>query len=89
MMRIKWKKDALYEMRRLPTVVALIEKAADNIADRANDQLDEEGYFTGSRQGARRPYGRWRASVVTGTAEAMRDDAANNTLLRELNGSRV
>jgi len=26
--------------------------------------------------------------VVTGTGEAMRDDAKNNTLLRELNGSR-
>ena len=89
MMKIKWKKDALYDMRRLPAVVALVEKAADNIADRANDQLDEPGYFTGSRQGARRPYGRWRASVVTGTGEAIRDDAANNTLLRELNGVRL
>ena len=88
-MKIKWKKDALYEMRSLPKVVDLVEKVASNIAANANEQLDEPGYFTGSRQGARRPYGRWRASVVTGTGEAIRDDAANNTLLRELNGVRL
>jgi len=88
MMKIKVKDSALYEIRRLPKVVALLEDISGKIADRANEQLDEEGYFTGSRQGARKPYGRWRTSVVTGTGEAMRDDAKNNTLLRELNGSR-
>ena len=87
-MKIKWRNDSLYEMRSLPKLVALLENISGNIADRANEQLDEEGYFTGSRQGARKPYGRWRTSVVTGTGEAMRDDAKNNTLLRELNGSR-
>ena len=87
-MKIKWNKNALYEVRRLPTVVKALDGVAERIADRANEQLEETGYFTGSRQGARRPYGRWAASVVTGTGEAMRDDAKNNTLLRELNASR-
>jgi len=86
--KTKWRDDGLYEMRSLPKLVALLEGVTEKIADRANEQLDEEGYFTGSRQGVRRPYGRWRTSVVTGTGEAMRDDAKNNTLLRELNGSR-
>ena len=87
-MKIKYRKDALYDIRRMPKVIALLEDISGKIADRANEQLDEEGYFTGSRQGARKPYGRWRTSVVTGTGEAMRDDAKNNTLLRELNGSK-
>lgn len=87
-MKIKWRNQGLYEMRSLPKVIAVVEKISEGIADQANESVDEEGYFTGSRQGARRPYGRWRASVVTGTAEAMRDDAANNTLLRALNASR-
>ena len=88
-MKIKYRKDALYDIRRMPTLIRKLEQISQGIADRANDNLDEPGYFTGSRQGARRRFGRWRTSVVTGTGEAMRDDARNNTLLRELRRSRL
>jgi len=87
-MKIKWRDDGLYEMRSLPKLIKLLEGISEGIADTANESVNEEGYFTGSRQGARRPYGRWRTSVVTGTGEAINDDAKNNTLLRALNASR-
>ena len=86
MMKIKWQKDALYDVRRLPTVVDMLEGIARGIAERANDTagLGDGGYMTGSRQGARRPYGRWRTSVVTASAAAMIDNGENNTLLRSM-----
>ena len=88
MMKIKVKDSALYELRRLPKVVDAVERISENIADQANGNVEGQGYKTGSRQGLRKPYGRWRASVVTADAESMADNGKNNTLLRLLNSAR-
>lgn len=82
-MRIEWDHDAMYDIRRDPAVVAMLEAEAEKIADRANE-LGKGTYAVGSQQGRKNPQGRWRASVVTADAEAMIDCARNNTLLRVL-----
>lgn len=82
-MRIEWDPDAMYDIRRDPAVVAMLEAEAEKIADRANE-LGKGTYAVGSQQGRKNPQGRWRASVVTADAEAMVDCARNNTLLRVL-----
>lgn len=82
-MRIEWDPDAMYNIRRDPAVVALVEAEAEKVADRANE-LGKGTYAVGSQQGRKNPQGRWRASVVTADAEAMVDCAKSNTLIRAL-----
>lgn len=81
--RIKWNPDALYEIRSDPALIAAEEDAAQQVAGTANS-AGKGTYLVGSRQGRKDPQGRWRTSVVTGDAEAMADNAENNTLLRAL-----
>lgn len=85
-MRIKYNNKAFYELRRAPGVVAKEESIAEGVARRANAELGEPGFIAGSRQGVRRPQGRWRTSVVTATAHAIRADRKRNILLRNLKG---
>lgn len=87
--RLKWNRRGLYDLRRAPGVVADLEKRAEAIAAAAESSAAASGwpdakYATGSQQGVRRPQGRWRTSVVTANAEAMLDNAKNDTLLRNL-----
>lgn len=82
-MRIVFHKEAFYELRRDPGVVAELEGHAERIAAAANAR-GKGLYAVGSRQGMRRPQGRWRASVVTADARAMIDNAKYNTLARSL-----
>ncbi|MGB3602716.1 MAG: hypothetical protein WBA38_04090 [Gordonia sp. (in: high G+C Gram-positive bacteria)] len=85
-MKVVFNKDAFYEVRSLPGVVALVESKAEAMAAEANS-IGKGTYATGSRQGLRRPQGRWRASVVTADARAQIDNARHNTLARVLGGS--
>ena len=82
-MKIEFNKDAFYQLRSEPGVVGLLEEKAQRLADTANAS-GSGTYAVGSRQGARRPQGRWRASVVTADYAAMRDQAKNHTLQRAL-----
>ena len=82
-MKFTWKKDALYEVRRLPAVQAEVERHALRIATAAG-----AGFSWGSRQGMRRPQGRWRAIVYPETWAARRRNARDNTLVRALGGGR-
>lgn len=89
--KIKWKGGnfyrAAYPIRSDPALVDLEEKIADAIALAANTASGlEDGFIAGSRQGASRPQGRWRTSVVTATWEAMYYNAKTNILLRLLTG---
>lgn len=85
MAKIVWKPDGLYNLRSAPGVKADLTGRAERLAAACGGS--EEGYFTSSQQGAKRPQGRWRATVVTGTAKAAADNARNNTLIRNLGSS--
>lgn len=89
MMKIKWRDEGFYEIRRLPKVVDVLERISENIAEQANQNVEGSGYKTGSRQGLRKKYGRWRTSVVTADAQSMADNGRNNTLVRLLNAARL
>ena len=79
--RIEWKPDALYDVRRMPGVVKEVEGHAERIATASG-----AGYAWGSQQGRRAPQGRWRAIVYPDTWRARWDLGRNNTLLRNLGG---
>lgn len=84
---IDWKMGALRSIRygdTAPKVRAELEAWAGKIAARANSMDKTTGYKTSSRAGARRPQGRWRTTVITANAEAMRKNAKHNTLIRAL-----
>lgn len=82
-MRIDWNPNAQYEIRASPGVVSSTEAIARQKVEQAN-AAGKGTYAMGSRQGMRRPQGRWRATVVTADAQAMIDNATNNTLARVL-----
>ncbi|WP_029457700.1 hypothetical protein [Dietzia alimentaria] len=79
--RLKWNPDALYQLRSAPGVTAKLDSMAAAHAARAGP-----GYSWSSQQGARRPQGRWRAIVYPDSWMAVRDNAANNTLIRTMSG---
>ncbi|WP_432678071.1 hypothetical protein ACRAJ3_25290 [Rhodococcus pyridinivorans] len=81
--RFQWRPGALYEIRRLPGVQAEVERHASRIATAAG-----AGFSWSSRQGAKRPQGRWRAIVYPDTWAARRRNATQNTLVRALGGGR-
>ena len=80
---IRYRPNALYELRSAPGVVAHEEAIAQEICDRAND-IGKGTYATGSQQGMRRPQGRWRTTVVTADAKAMAHNAKHNVLIRSM-----
>lgn len=86
MAKFKPNNKGFYDVRRMPKLVDLLESHAEEIAGKANAEMGEDGYDTGSRQGARRPQGRWRASVYTRTNHAKRHNAKHNTLVKKLFG---
>jgi len=79
-----------YAIRRAPALVALENQIAKKIADEANRQsgLGDDGYKTSSQQGAKRPQGRWRTTVITASEAAQHDNAKNATLQRSLDAGR-
>lgn len=78
-MKIKWNMAAFKAIRFDPTVLGVINNAAAKIAAAAGD-----GYETGAYSGTNRP----RASVITATYKAQRDNAKNNTLARSIDAAR-
>ena len=85
--RVKHKNGGYYQLRSSGGVKAYLEGAGNAVAARANATLPErKGYTVSSRQGARRPYGRWRVTVAAYSPHARRSNAKRNTLLRALKG---
>lgn len=82
--RLKWNYGALYKIRSAPKVVDALDDWAGKVASRANRMGKTDGYKTSSRQGVRRPQGRWRTTVITANAEAMVDNMRRNTLTKAL-----
>ena len=81
--RIKHNVAGYKALRAAPGVVADLERRANAVKETAGD-----GFEMSSRQGAARPQGRWRTSVVTATPKAMRKNQRENTLLRALEAGR-
>ena len=77
--KIKFNSKAIAALLKDPAVVADLKRRAEAIADAAG-----EGYDAVSSEPRRRA----RAAVVTASAAARRDNAENNTLLRNLDAGR-
>ncbi|MEJ9078592.1 hypothetical protein WKY82_09245 [Gordonia malaquae] len=84
-MKVVFKPQGFYDLRREPAVVGELDKMAEGICARANAQ-GKGTFAVGSRQGIKRPQGRWRASVVTADAHAIAADRKHNILLRAMAG---
>jgi hypothetical protein len=85
---IKWNVGGWPMLRSEPGVRKALESLAEDIAADANKAAGlTDGFKTSSRQGARRPQGRWRTTVITATAMAMRKNAKHQTLLKALYGN--
>jgi hypothetical protein len=87
--KVKHKVGGYYKLRASGGVQAFLEGAAENMAARANKQLNGKGgkgFVTSSRQGAKRPQGRWRTSVAAVSPYAKRANAKRNILLHVLSG---
>jgi len=77
--------EGYYQIRSAPKVRAELERRAKLIAAACNREAGGgDGYRTSSMQGARRPFGRWRTTVITARAEAMRHNAETQALVRHL-----
>ena len=87
--RLKFKKNGMYELRRASGVIGFLEGKGELVVDAANETLPEgKGYRMSSSQGAKRPYGRWAVRVYTSSNHAKRSNAIRNTLLRALEKAR-
>ena len=73
-----------YNIRAAPGVRRELERRAKRIAAACNREGNTDGFRTSSMQGARRPYGRWRATVITATARAIRHNAKTQALIKHL-----
>lgn len=89
MAKVVFKPNAFYALRSEPKVRKDITARTERIAKAANRGANfKDDYRSDSRQGARRPSGRWRGSVITATVRAMRDNAKHHRLLRSLDAGR-
>lgn len=77
-----------YALRSDPKLRKELERRAEAVAAGCNKDLGAEGFLTGSIQGAKRPQGRWQASVFTATAEAMNHQRKHKTIERNIDRGR-
>jgi hypothetical protein len=77
--KIKWNLRAFDEIRRSPKVEAELRRRAQRIATACGP-----GYVAVSGKGRTRA----RAAVITADQRAVRDNASNNTLIRNLDRGR-
>lgn len=83
---IRMKPGALYKLRSEPGVIAELERRGGAILRRCGGE--RAGYMMASRQGKKKPQGRWQVTVFTATAEAMVDNQRHNTLVRNFGAAR-
>lgn len=74
--RFEPRRNAFYEVRSLPSVKEEIDGLARRGASAAG-----EGFEWSSRQGIKRPQGRWRAIIYPATFSARRRNANQNVLV--------
>ena len=90
MSRFKPNNRGFYLLRRDPGLIKDVEERAERVARACNAEAATNGragakYATSSRQGAKKPQGRWRTTVITANYEAMIDNHKNNTLEKCVN----
>lgn len=87
--RVRMNMQGFYKLRSAPAVKQDLERRAERIAAAAHDVGSPEAeYGVGSQQGAKRPQGRWRSTVFTKNAVAIRSNAKNNSLIKSLDAGR-
>ena len=84
--KLVWKPNGLFNLRSAPGVAGDLAARSQRVKAAAGGEA--KGYEASSAQGERRPQGRARSAVFTKTAEAMKDNAKNNTLIRALDAGR-
>lgn len=85
--RFKYRPGAQYDLRRMPELVALLEEEGRSRLNDANSTMPNgRGYAMSSKQGSKRPQGRWAVRIYTLTNHAKRSNAKHNTLVRLLGG---
>lgn len=82
---VRLNKKGFYEVRRAPKLHVLIDDITEQVAENCNEASGSDGYRTSSVQGAKRPFGRWRGTVITATQHAKNDNAKHDRLLKEIN----
>lgn len=87
MVKLKFHNKGFYNLRRDPGVVKDLERRSGAIAEACNRDGKGE-YKTSSVQGRKRPFGRWRTTVITSEGQSIRDNARHNRLLRNLNAGK-
>lgn len=79
-------KQGFYELRAAPGIVADEERRAKAVLEACGGT--EAGYMISSRQGKKKPQGRWGARVFTATAKAMARNRKHNILVRAFGAAR-
>ena len=82
--RLEFHYQGFNEVRQSPEVQADLFRRADAIGAAANAGLDGDGYEV--RKSVNKT--RARASIITVTADAMRDQATNHTIERAIDAGR-
>lgn len=83
---VRHKVDGYYELRRAPGVRADLEARGRRVQAAAS--RDGGTYEMGSRQGMKKPQGRWRVDVRTGDYRTRVKNNKHNSLLRALDSAR-
>lgn len=83
---VKMNIPGFYELRSQPGVVADLVGRGKRVQSVASS--DGGKYVMGSRQGAKKPQGRWRVDVSTGDYRTRVKNRKHNSLLRGLDAAR-
>ena len=83
MAKVKMNLYGFYKLRSAPGVIADLERRAARVKAAAGGDHD-----TSSQQGEKKPYGRWRTTVVAWSYADKKANAQSNTLLRALDAGR-
>lgn len=86
--KVKINNQGFYNLRRDPGLVSKMERGAQSVASQSMSQAQAAGhdanYAVGSVQGARKPQGRWRVSIITANAAAMVDNHYYQRILKNM-----
>lgn len=76
--KLVWRQEAFRELRTLPTMQAIVQSEAEDLATRCGR---DKGYVAAITS---TPRNRARAAVIAASPHARRDNAKHQTLLRQL-----